>query len=814
MFSGLRQDITYALRSFRQNPGFTAAVAVSIALGIAANTTVFTIVDSMLLGELGVREPGRLMNFSHGNSFSWPDYVDLREQTKAVFTDITARFILVPASVGGRGEPERVWGQLVTGNFFNTVGVPMATGRGIGPHEDQVPGRDAVVVLSYGLWQRRFGGDPALIGRDVLLNGNRYTVLGVTAKGFHGVDRALIADFWVPMAMAEQIMPALSVAKNKEQRTAHWIMLMGRLRPGVSRQQAVTAVNVVAKRLHDSYYKSEQLRPVTLEEAGGLPGPVDTGATALLAVLMIVVGMLLMIACVNVAGLLLSRATARQREIGVRLSIGATRGRLVRQLLTESILLSCFGAIPGFLLAWGATRAIAGFQMPLPVPVGLEFRPDLRVLLFTAALAVLTGLVFGLVPALRATRPDLVSWLKSENRGFGHMRQFGIRNALVLVQVALSLVLLIGAGLFLRSLQNASSIDLGFRANGVVSMAFHPSLHHYTPERTQTFMRQLQERVAALPGVQSVAFTDVLPLSLGGTSMDFSRPGAPPSSQFEADMYEVGGNYLATTGISLLRGRWFRPEGNNTSTVVIDEAMARRLYGTQDPIGQMLRYTGSQTKDIQVIGVVSNSKSRTLGEQTAMVAYFPMDAPGDATLSSFFGTTVLARSTVPAAALERAIKEQIRALDPLMPVSNVETLQEHVNKSLLLPRLCALLLGVFGVTGVVLASVGLFGVMSYAARARTKEIGIRMALGARPRGVLGLVARQGLVVTGVGLVVGLLMAFALTRFTASFLYGVSATDAVTFVAVPVLLLAIALVAVLGPAHKASRVDPLRALRYE
>jgi len=454
------QDVRFALRSFSNNRGFTAAVAISIALGIAANTTVFTMVNALLLGDMPVREPYGLVSFSGGFSFSWPDYVAYREQAKSALQDVSAHFPIVPASIGGRGEPERIWGQLADAAYFSMVGVPMQLGRGFLPDEDKVPGKNPVVVLSYDLWRRRFGGDRGIIGRDVTLNNSKYTVVGVTAAGFHGMDRGLITEFWVPLAMADQIMPDLETSKMRDDRNSQWLMLLARLRPGVTQRQALATVNTVKQRLDKEFRKCQKPRAaVTLVKAGGLVGGSETGATAAAVAMMVVVGLVLMIACVNVASLLLSRATVRRKEIGIRLSIGASRWRLIRQLLTESILLSMMGAALGFLIAAAATQAIGGFQLPVPIPVGFEFKVDMRVVLFTAGLAVATGILFGLVPALRSTRLDLVSAMKNETQALGRMRRFGLRNMLVLVQVALSLVLLMGAGLFLRSLQNASSID-------------------------------------------------------------------------------------------------------------------------------------------------------------------------------------------------------------------------------------------------------------------------------------------------------------------------------------------------------------------
>ncbi len=810
----LWRDIRFALRGFTVNRGFTAAVAISIALGIAANTTVFTIVNALLLGDMPVPEPDRVVAFSGGRTFSWPDYRDYREQTKSVFEDVSAHFVLVPASVGGSGEPERVWGQLADAAFFSTIGAPVRFGRGILASEDEKPGESPVVVLSDALWHRRFGADPAVVGRSIVLNNSQYTVVGVTAPGFHGMIRGFTSEFWVPLAMADQIMPDLHTAEMKGQRHAQWVELLARLRPGVTREQATAAVNTVKQRLESEYRKGQKPRPpITLSSSVTFPG-IENGAMGAAAVLMAVTGLVLLIACVNVAGLLLARATVRAREIGIRMAIGAGRGRIIRQLLTESVLLSLAGAAGGFLLAYAATRAIAGFDLPLPIPIGFEFRMDLRVVFFTAALAIATGVLFGLAPAIRATRPNLVGALKNETPQLAGVRRFGMRNLLVLAQVALSLVLLVSAGLFVRSLQKASSIDLGMRTGGITMMAVDPKLHHYSPERTRQFVSELRASVSALPGVQSVTFADSLPLSLGGTSFGFRTPGA--KDEVTADVYRVGAGYFSTLGIPLRRGRDFDLGRDTGRTVILNEEAARQLFPNLDALGRQIEADSSPGNPKQlydVIGVVKNSKSRTLAENTAASAYFFLEPkPEDA--FSFYGISVLVRGGGPSGPMQVALRNRIHALDPNLAIFNAETMAEHVDKSLLIPRLCATLLGIFGIVGVMLATVGLYGVMSFTARARTREIGIRMALGAQPGSVLRMITAQGIVLVGIGLAAGLAASLALTRFVASLLYGVSPTDALTFVGVPLVMVAVAAVAVLIPARRAARVDPLQALRCD
>ena len=527
----LVQDLRYTVRTLLKAPGFSIVVILSIALAFAANATVFSVANGLLWGVLPVRDPGRMVMFSEGNSFSYPDYLDYRDQTGAVFAGgVAAHFPLIPASIGGKGEPERVWGQSVSGNFFPTLEVPMALGRSILP-EDDTAARAHVVVLSSGLWRRRFGADPNILNREVALNGQQYTVVGVAPSGFYGVDRGIVSEFWVPLAVSDEIMPDLIAdGSTINQRTNQWLMLDARLKPGVTRATALVVVNVVGQRLHDTWHKGDKdQEKVTLQTAGGLIGGSATPAFTMMAVLMIVVGLVLLVACANVANLLLARASGRQKEIAIRLAIGAGRRQLVRQLLIESFLLALAGAAVGFLLAAVAARAISSFRLPLPFPIAFDFNVDGRVALFTLGLSVITALVFGLVPALRASRPDLVDSLKESSAGQGGASRSRMRNTLVVVQVSLSLVLLTTAGLFLRSLGNASSIDIGFKPGNMLIMSVDPKIHNYSKDKTVQFLTQLHERVSALPGVRSVSFVGIVPLSIGAAMVWLMMaPGWPP----------------------------------------------------------------------------------------------------------------------------------------------------------------------------------------------------------------------------------------------------------------------------------------------
>ncbi|MGC1158694.1 MAG: ABC transporter permease [Acidobacteriaceae bacterium] len=811
----LAHDIRYTIRTLLRAPGFSFVVILSIALAFAANATVFSVANGLLWGVLPVRDPGRMVMFSEGESFSYPDYLDYRDQTSAIFEGgVAAHFPLIPASIGGKGEPERVWGQSVSGNFFPTLDVPMTLGRPILP-EDDTAARGHVVVLSSSLWRRRFGADSGILNRDVALNGQHYTVVGVAPPGFYGVDHGIVSEFWVPLAVSEEIMPDLTSdgsAINK--RDNQWLMLDARLKPGVTRAQALVLVNVVKKRLDDAFHKNDKTHEkITLQAAGGLIAGSATPAFTLMAVLMIVVGLVLLVACANVANLLLARATGRQKEIAIRLAIGAGRRQLVRQLLIESLLLALAGAGVGFLLAAVAARAISSFKLPLPFPIAFNFNVDWRVALFTLGLSLITALLFGLVPALRASRPDLVGSLKDGPAGAGRSTRSRMRNTLVVVQVSLSLVLLTTAGLFLRSLGNASSIDIGFKPANLLIMSVDPKIQNYSHDKTVQFLSQLRDRVSALPGVRSISFVGIVPLSIGAAENKFDVDPAKgrPAQNVVALVNTIGAGYFQTMGIPLLRGRDFNLQlDGGQPAAIINETMAAHLFPGQNPIGRAIH---QDKATYTIIGVARNSKSRTIGEKPSDAAYLFLNAaPEKAT--SFFGTTILVKTAMDPRALESQVRQQIAALDPNMAVFNAETMQEHVDKSLLIPRISALLLGIFGAIGLTLAAIGLYGVMSYSVRRRTREIGIRMALGAKRPTVLRMILRQGLFLTALGLAIGLAIALALGRFTASVLYGTSGTDLLTFVTVSAVLLATAVTAVLIPALRAAHVEPTTALRYE
>jgi predicted permease len=791
----LIQDLKYALRTARRSPGFLAVVVLSVGIGVAANTTIFTIANAVLFGALPVHEPDRVVNLDNsrdGSSFSYPNYEDLRKCE--AFDDIAAHFPIAPVSFNTTGTPERVWGALVTGNYFSVLAVPMTHGRGIQPAEDDH--RDAVIVLSDALWKRRFGADPSIVGHTVTMNNRSWQVVGVAAPGFHGSDRMLVAEFWAPLSMHPILLPEISRNEPVSLRENQWLLLDGRLKPGVSLTQATAALNVINARLDDLYSKNQPKSKMILELAGKLPGDMNSSAVGFFAGLMIVVGLVLVIACANVANLLLAKASARQREIAMRLAVGANRGRLIRQFLTESVVLSMFGAIAGFALSYFATAAIARVPLPVPIPVDIRFAPDLRVLAYTAALAIFTGLLFGIAPALKATRADLNTAMKE--------RRFGLRNILVVTQVTFSLVLLISAGLFLRSLGSAASIDLGLRGDPVLSVAFDPNQHSASKEKIGQLLDNVRDRVAALPGIASVSYVDFVPLTIVGSQTRFKNGDAEAMST----VFQVGARYFETMGIPIVAGRDFAREGK-APVAIVNRALAEKLFPGQSPLGRELR---NQRTSYQIVGVVANSKQRTLGEGDHPAAYLPLDQNLDK-IMSITGIALVAKAANPRESLE-AVQREIHLLQPNLATFNALTMREQIQKAMLVPRLMAALFGIFGVAGLALAVVGLYGVMSFSVGRRTKEIGIRMALGAGRSEILAMVTRQGLTLTAIGLVLGLAIAFAASKAAESFLYGVSPRDLLTFIAVPAILATVAFVASFIPARRAAKLHPLSALRYE
>ena len=805
-----RHDLAYAFRRLSKSSGFAAAAVVSIGLGIAANATIFSMVGRFVLRPAPVGNPSTLMTLhtTHQgeccNAFSWPLFADLRAQTKT-FSGVAGFYELLPASIGGQGEPERVWGQATTANFFDVAQLGMTLGRGFTNAEERLP----VIVIGHGLWQRRFGADPAIAGKRIALSGQPFTVVGVAPPAFRGLDLILDCQFWVPLGNLDRLLPNTG---NYQSRAYHWITVAGRLKPGVTSPQAAGELAVIARQLAQTYPEAEQDGGFRFEPTGSLPPRDRSTVVMFLASLTVVVLLVLAIACANVANLQLAQASGRQREMAVRLALGATRGHLMRQLLTESLLLALAGGLLGVLLSLWATQALSAFRFPAPVPLDLNVMVDWRVLLYTFALSAGSGLLFGMATAWAATRPVLANALKGEDLLARPGRRWTLRNVLVVSQIAMSLVLLCATGLFLRSLRSATGIDIGFRSRGILTMSVDPRVHGYTAGRTAQFLTELRRRVTALPGVASAACTDVVPLSEGGRRDEFQVEGRPipAGPALGVDLYMASPGYFETLGIPRLGGRDFANETASGSKVaVVNEEFVRRLFKDENAIGR--RVTGGGAT-YEIIGIVGNIKSRTLGEPLRPVLFrsLAQSIAGD---PSFLGYSVVVRIAGAPAALAPAVRREIHSLDPTLAIFNAETMEEHLRDALFLPRLAGTLFGVFGVVGLLLAAVGLYGVMSYSVSQRTREIGIRMALGAQTGEVRRLVVRQGMLLTLVALALGLAAAWAVAQFSASFLYGVQPHDLYTFTGVPLFLAGIAFLACWIPSRRAAMVDPLTALRH-
>lgn len=807
----LRQNLAYSIRRLSRAPGFVFAVILSIGLGIAANSTIFSMVSRFVLWPAPVGDPGTLiaLHTTHDgdrccNSFSWPLYKDLRDQARS-FSGVAAYYELLPASIGGSGEPERVWGQAATSNFFDVSQIRMHLGRGFLSSEERLP----VIVISYRLWQRRFASDPAILGKAIPVSGRSFTVVGIAPKGFRGLDLILDPEFWVPLGNVEQL--AVSVP-SRNARDAHWLAVVGRLEPGVSRSQAAAELATLTQRFAQAYPDTDKGQGFRLEQAGSLP-PRDRSTVLLfIGALSVVVLLVLGIACANVANLLLAQSADRQREMAVRIALGATRGQLLHQMLVESLLLALAGGLFGTLLTLWATSALSAFRIPAPVPLDTTITVDWRVLLYTFVLSVGAGLVFGFGPAWIAARPILASALKGED-GFARPGRLSLRNVLVVAQIVMSLVLLCATGLFLRSLQNAVSMDIGFRPRDVLMFSVDPRVHGYTPERTAQFLEQLRERVAALPGVLSVAATDSAPLTGGNRSDGFHVEGESKSTGPDpsVELYMATPGYFETMGIRRLAGRDFAHEAANaTKVAIVNRAFAEHFFPRGNPIGR--RVVGAGVS-YEIIGVVDNIKSRTLGEDTRYVLFRSLTQSTESD-PSFLGYQLLVYFRGAPAPITGAIRRQIRNLDPALAVYNIQTMQEHLRQALFLPRLAGTLFGVFGFSGLVLAAIGLYGVMNYSVSRRTREIGIRIALGAQLGAVRRLILRQGMVLTVIAMAIGLPAAFALAGVLSSFLYGIRPHDAITFIVVPLFLAVVAFLSSWIPAYRAARIDPQTALRYE
>jgi macrolide transport system ATP-binding/permease protein len=802
------QDLHFGTRMLLKHRGFTSIAVLTLALGIGANTAIFTLLDKAFIRRLPVEQPTQLVTFIEGATgapaiFSYPMYADLRDRNEVLAGVVT--YFQQPFSLSDGAQTERVIGQIVSGNYFATLGVHPALGRFFLPEEDRTPGTSPVVVISQGLWRRSFGANPAVIGKTVNLNGYRYTVVGIAPAEFTGTTRGTVNDVYVPMMMQAQAQPGRN--DKLDDRGSGWLRVIGRLKPNVTREQAQAALTILIDDTNRMF--PGKTGPKRLLLMDGSRGHADRikDLSLPLKLMMGVVGLVLLIACANVANLLLARASARRKEIAVRLAVGASRRRIVRQLLTESTILAALGGSVGLLVASWLTGLLLGFQQQTNfVPRTFDGRLDGRALGFTLALSLLTGVVFGLAPALQASKRDFVAALKEDTPGAGGWaRGLSLRNLLVIVQVALSLVVLIGAGLCVKSLRALQAIDPGFETAKVLTASFDLSLNGYNEARGRQFLRQLSERIAALPGVESVSLARGVVLSdfvwIRSATIDGYQPR--PDERLAFSFNVVTPDYFQTLGTPLVRGRDFTAQDTADAppVVIVNEAMAGRYWPGHDAVGKRLNRG-------EVVGVVRNSKFKNLTEDQGPTIYAPL-------LQNYVpDLTLHVRAATDAQTLLAAVRREVQSLDASLPLYNLQTLAQQKNGSLYTERLAAALLTLFGSLAMVLAAIGLYGVLLFAVTARTREMGIRLSQGAQPRDLLTLVIGQGMQLTLIGLILGVGASFALTRLLARLLFGVSPTDPLTFALIPLLLASVAVLACWIPARRATRMDPLTALRYE
>src|SRR5262245_1556326 len=817
------KDVRHALRLMGRNPGFTAIAAGSLAIGIGANAAIFSLADALVLRPLPVARPDEVVcvrsaqpeNSPFGTSFvsvSYADFLDFRNKSRSFDGLVAHTFVSAALAARPDDTPRLTLATLVSGDFFRVLGVEPSLGRGFRAEENEARGRNPVAVLSYGTWQTAFGGDPEVVGRSVRLNGVALTVVGVAPASFTGIDLFTRPAIYVPLMMA----PALLGKDGEEmldKRDSRSLNVKGRLRPGISIGQAEAELATIAAQLERTYPDTNRKQTVAVRtplRARIEGSPADA---ALVGLLMALVALVLLIACANVASLLLSRSGARAREIAVRLAIGAGRARIVRQLVTEGLLVALLGGACGLAVALAGVRFFSLIPVPSDLPIVLNVQLDRRVLEFSLLTSVLSVLAFGLAPALRATRTDLVSSLKQGDTARPVRGRIRGRQALVAGQIALSLVLLAAAVSVMRGFEKTAVGDPGFRMRGMLTAAIDPTVLRYSPERTRAFYRELTRKAAELPGVKSAALTTGIPW--GNQDVVNFVPEGWPLPEGRSTLSSFGAvvdeHYFDTFGVAIVEGRGFAETDRETSArvVVVNEVMARKYWPGEDAVGKRVRLDSASGPWGEVIGVAKTHKYLWSGEGPVEYVYLPA---GQVSRQQM---TILLEAGGDATALAAPLRGLVRSLDPDMPVYDVRTMEEFFdNRAVRMPRMIVATVAAMGFLGLALALVGLYGLMAYSVSRRTREIGIRMAIGADAPGVLRMVLRQGLALSLAGIAIGLLASTVVCRGLAALVEGVAPLDPVALVAVPAALLSVTLLATFVPARRAARVDPIRALRYE
>jgi predicted permease len=798
------QDLRLAVRRLEKTPGFTAVTVVTLALAVGANTTTFSALNQFLLRPLPVERPKELVFFNtqQGVTQSYPNYVAFRERNRTLAGVVAYR--LQPVGLSQAGKNALIWGNEATGNYFDVLGVHPILGRTFVPEDDSRSSPRPVAVLSYACWQNRFAGDTQVVGKALKLNGLDYTVIGVMPRGFFGTEVLLNPEFWVPMSMQAQIEPGNEWLDNG----GTWnIAVLGRLKPGVTQKQSEDDLNALSTAMGRENRENEG-RVIHLSPPG-LIGTALRGPTiGFASVLMALAGMVLLIACVNIAGMLLARAADRRKEISIRVALGAPRWKLIRQLLTESVLLSVLGTGGGLLIASWILSALVAFKMPINVPIATSLPLDLRVLLFTAALCFGATVLFGLAPAIQASRVDLVAAMK--NTASERFGRFHVRDFLVGAQVALSLVLLVGTVLVVRSLQQAVSLDIGFNPKHAVAVTFDLGLNGYNEQRGRAFGQQLQEQLKTVPGVDSVAYSNYLPLGLGQSNTRVYAEGQPapaPSKMTRAYHYTVSFGYFRTMQTRMIAGRDFdeRDRPGTPPVAIVNQTLARQLFPSGDALGKRFHYANVL---IQIAGIVQDGKYQSLTEESAGAIFWPRSQRYDSTI------TIVARSSMPGQDLVRRIQQTVLSMDSTLPFFQAGSLEEHLKFPLLPARIAAIMLGGFGLLAVVLAATGVYGMLAYAISRRTREIGIRVAIGASRANVLSLVLRRAMGIVGAASALGAGLALLVGRYFAPVLYGVSPRDPATYLLALALMGAIALIAAYVPARRALGIEAAMALRED